>query len=101
MPPGTVSFTVQTSATHIADYMYLVDTQSRMRWYSLILRDSGCIQQPVYSVTNFTGEHPGFDPSSIIAIRYGQYAMNPGNMLTMCAPVFETGVIDHCEVAGN
>lgn len=97
----TVSFSAQTSQTHIGDYMYLVDTQSRMRWFNLILHSELEENSPVYSINNFAGEHSGFDVSKVAAIRYGQYGMNPGDVLTFGMPVFETGVLDHCDVASN
>jgi hypothetical protein len=97
----TVSFLAQTSQTHIGDFMYLVDTKSRMRWFNLILRSSLGIQTPVYSINNFAGEHSGFDVSSVAAIRYGQYAMSPGDVLNFGTPIFETGILDHCDVASS
>ncbi len=100
-PYDTFSFSAQTSQTHISDYVYLVDAQSRMRWFNLVLRQDLGVQNPVYSINNFAGEHPGFDVSNVVAIRYGQYAMNPGDVLTFGTPTFETGVLDHCDVASN
>lgn len=97
----TVSFSAQVSQTHIGDFMYLVDTQSRMRWFNLVLRSSAGMQRPVYSINNFVGEHSGFDVSSVKAIRYGQYALKPGDILTLGTPVFETGIVDHCDVSSS
>jgi hypothetical protein len=100
-PYDTVSFSAQTSQTHIGDFVYLVDTQSRMRWFNLVLRSTLGTQQPVYSINNFAGEHPGFDLSNVKAIRYGQYAMSPGDVLIFGTPIFETGILDHCDVSSN
>lgn len=100
-PYDTVSFSAQTSQTHISDYVYLVDAQSRMRWFNLVLHQDLGVQNPVYSINNFAGEHPAFDVSSVVAIRYGQFGMNPGDVLTFGTPSFETGVLDHCDVPSN
>ncbi len=100
-PFDTVSFPIQTSHTHIGDYMYFVDSTGRLRWYHLILRSEYGIQQPVYSINNFVGEHDGFDISHVSAIRYGQYGMVEGDTLTIGTPIFEVGLIDHCNVSSS
>src|SRR5947207_2295834 len=94
-PYDTFSFWAQASATHVGDFVTLVDSNGRKRWYSLLLWGPRGWQKPTYWIDSYAGQESGFDSSAVAKIRFGQAGQRPADVLRYSAVTFEHNVVSH------
>src|SRR5690348_5544273 len=94
------TFFIRSSATRVADYVFLVDSHNRRRWFPLILRSARGWQEPRYYIDAFAGQDAGFDPSSIAIIRFAQAAQRVGDVIWVSPVRFEADTFNHAEAPG-
>jgi hypothetical protein len=95
----TFSFWSAATATHIGDFVYLVDSQGRRRWYPLVLNGARGFTRPAYAIDAFTGQDPGFDLTAITFIRFSQAGQQVGDKLRFGGLVFEHNAYNHGDSA--
>jgi hypothetical protein len=98
---GTFSFVSKISHTRIGGLVLLVDSSSRRRWYQFPLIGPMGWRQPVYSLSNFVGQDPGFDLSRVGAIWFNQGALVVGDLISIGAISFDVGLVDHADYSSN
>jgi hypothetical protein len=95
------SFWAQASATHIGDYVFLIDSLGRRRWYHLVLQSPRGWQRPTYSIDSFVAQDAGFNLGAIKKIRYGQAGQASGGFLRFGPATFEHNVYNHGDAAAS
>ena len=94
-------FVAQISNTRIGGLVLLVDSSRRRRWYQLILRAAGGWGQPVYSISNYVNQDPGFDLSHVAAMWFNQGGLVAGDVISIGAISFDVGLVDHADYASE
>jgi hypothetical protein len=95
------SFWAQASATHIGDYVFLIDTLGRRRWYHLVLQSVRGYQRPTYSIDAFVSQDTGFNLGAVKKIRYGQAGQASGGFLRFGPATFEHNVYNHGDASSS
>ena len=95
------SFWAQASATHIGDYVFLIDSLGRRRWYHLVLQSVRGWQRPTYSIDAFVSQDAGFNPAAIKKIRFGQAGQATGGFLRFGPATFEHNVFNHGDASAS